>query len=228
MKVYIGFDSRQNYSEYYDKVFNAPYMVCYQSIRNYNKNIEIKPIILDDLIKKGYYYRDVDPLASTEFTYSRFLVPFLNDYKGIAVFCDSDFLWNCDIEELLEFYDETDAVSCVQHDYTPNTMTKMDGLQQTTYPRKNWSSLMMFNCEHPDTQKLSVEVVNTESPKYLHRMSWASSIGSIPLTYNYLEGDYKYMENPKAIHFTNGGPWHETWNGDYGDEWIKVYDELTS
>lgn len=228
MKVYIGFDSRQNYSEYYDKVFNAPYMVCYQSIRNYNKNIEIKPIILDDLIKKGYYYRDVDPLASTEFTYSRFLVPFLNDYKGIAVFCDSDFLWNCDIEELLEFYDETNAVSCVQHDYTPNTTTKMDGLQQTTYPRKNWSSLMMFNCEHPDTQKLSVEVVNTESPKYLHRMSWASSIGSIPLTYNYLEGDYKYMENPKAIHFTNGGPWHETWEGDYEDEWIKVYDELTS
>lgn len=228
MKVYIGFDSRQNYSEYYDKVFNAPYMVCYQSIRNYNKNIEIKPIILDDLIKKGYYYRDVDPLASTEFTYSRFLVPFLNNYKGIAVFCDSDFLWNCDIEELLEFYDETDAVSCVQHDYTPNTMTKMDGLQQTTYPRKNWSSLMMFNCEHPDTQKLSVEVVNTESPKYLHRMSWANSIGSIPLTYNYLEGDYEYMENPKAIHFTNGGPWHETWKGDYGNEWIKVYDELTS
>lgn len=228
MKVYIGFDSRQNYSEYYDKVFNAPYMVCYQSIRKYNKNIEIKPIILDDLIKKGYYYRDVDPLASTEFTYSRFLVPFLNDYKGIAVFCDSDFLWNCDIEELLEFYDETDAVSCVQHDYTPTSTTKMDGLQQTTYPRKNWSSLMMFNCEHPDTQKLSVEVVNTESPKYLHRMSWASSIGSIPLTYNYLEGDYEYMENPKAIHFTNGGPWYETWNGDYGDEWIKVYDELTS
>ena len=228
MKVYIGFDSRQNYSQYYDKVFNAPYMVCYQSIRNYNKDIEIKPIILDDLIKKGYYYRDVDPLASTEFTYSRFLVPFLNDYKGIAVFCDSDFLWNCDIEELLEFYDETDAVSCVQHDYTPNTMTKMDGLQQTAYPRKNWSSLMMFNCEHPDTQKLSVEVVNTESPKYLHRMSWASSIGSIPLTYNYLEGDYKYMENPKAIHFTNGGPWHETGEGDYGDDWIKVYDELTS
>jgi len=117
-------------------------------------------------------------------------------------------------------------VSCVQHDYTPTSATKMDGLQQTTYPRKNWSSLMMFNCEHPDTQKLSVEVVNTESPKYLHRMSWASSIGSIPLTYNYLEGDYEYIDNPKVVHFTNGGPWHETWKGDYGDLWLDTYDKL--
>jgi len=228
MKVYIGYDSRQDYPPKYDKVKNPCYEVCKSSILKHNKDIEIQPIILDELIDSGGYYRDVDPLASTEFTYSRFLVPLLNDYKGIAVFCDSDFLWNCDVEELLEFYDETDAVSCVQHDYTPTSTTKMDGLQQTTYPRKNWSSLMMFNCEHPDTQKLSVEVVNTESPKYLHRMSWASSIGSIPLTYNYLEGDCKYMENPKVVHFTNGGPWHETWKGNYGEKWIKVYDEITS
>lgn len=228
MKVYIGYDSRQDYPPKYDKVKNPCYEVCKSSILKHNKDIEIQPIILDELIDSGHYYRDVDPLASTEFTYSRFLVPFLNDYKGIAVFCDSDFLWNCNVEELLEFYDETDAVSCVQHDYTPTSTTKMDGLQQTTYPRKNWSSLMMFNCEHPDTQKLSVEVVNTESPKYLHRMSWASSIGSIPLTYNYLEGDCKYMENPKVVHFTNGGPWHETWKGNYGEKWIKVYDEITS
>ena len=226
MKVYIGYDSRQDYPPKYDKVKNPCYEVCKSSILKHNKDIEIQPIILDELIGSGHYYRDVDPLASTEFTYSRFLVPLLNDYKGIAVFCDSDFLWNCDVEELLEFYDETDAVSCVQHDYTPTSTTKMDGLQQTTYPRKNWSSLMMFNCEHPDTQKLSVEVVNTESPKYLHRMSWASSIGSIPLTYNYLEGDYEYMENPKVVHFTNGGPWHETWKGDYEDLWLDTYDKL--
>ncbi len=226
MKVYIGYDSRQDYPPKYDKVKNPCYEVCKSSILKHNKDIEIQPIILDELIDSGHYYRDVDPLASTEFTYSRFLVPFLNDYKGIAVFCDSDFLWNCDIEELLEFYDETDAVSCVQHDYTPTSTTKMDGLQQTIYPKKNWSSLMMFNCEHPDTQKLSVEVVNTESPKYLHRMSWTDEVGSIPLTYNYLEGDYEYMENPKVVHFTNGGPWHETWKGYYGDEWIKVYESL--
>ena len=223
INVYIGYDSRQDYPPKYNKIKNPCYEVCKQSILNYNSDVNITPIKLDKLVEQGYYYREVDPLASTEFTYSRFLVPFLNDYKGIAIFCDSDFLWNCDVEELLEFYDETDAVSCVQHDYIPKTDTKMDGVVQTTYPRKNWSSLMMFNCEHEDTKKLSVEVVNTKSPKYLHRMEWASSIGSIPLTYNYLEGDYEYIENPKVIHFTNGGPWHESWKGEYGDKWINQY-----
>ncbi len=186
------------------------------------------PLKLSTLRELGLYYRTEDTAASTEFTYSRFLVPFLSSYKGISIFCDSDFLWNCDITSVLDYLDKNYSVMCVKHDYTPKAETKMDGHIQTVYPRKNWSSLMMFNCEHPDTQKLSVDVVNTESPKYLHRMSWASSIGSIPLTYNYLEGDYEYMENPKVIHFTNGGPWHETWEGDYGNEWLEVYDEITS
>ena len=108
MKVYIGFDSRQSFIEKFDKVVNAPYEVCEYSIKKHNPHIEVEPIILSELVDRGCYYRDVDPLASTEFTYSRFLVPFLNNYKGIAVFCDSDFLWNCDVEELLEFYDDTD------------------------------------------------------------------------------------------------------------------------
>jgi len=223
IKIYIGYDSRQDYPPKYDKVKNPCYEVCKSSILKYNKNVEIQPIKLDELIDKGIYYRDIDPLASTEFTYSRFLVPYLIDYKGIAIFCDSDFLWRCDVEEVLGFYNEKYAVSCVQHDYIPKSDTKMDGVVQTSYPRKNWSSLMMFNCEHPDTQKLSVEVVNTESPKYLHRMSWTDEVGSIPLTYNYLEGDYEHMENPKVIHFTNGGPWHKTWNGKFEHHWVNVY-----
>ena len=226
VKIYIGYDSRQDYPPKYDKVKNPCYEVCKSSIRKYNKNVEIQPIKLDELIDRGIYYRDVDSLASTEFTYSRFLVPYLNDYKGIAIFCDSDFLWRCDVEEVLGFYNENYAVSCVQHDYTPKSDTKMDGVIQTSYPRKNWSSLMMFNCEHPDTQKLSVEVVNTESPKYLHRMSWTDEVGSIPLTYNYLEGDYEYIDYPKVIHFTNGGPWHKTWDGDYSELWVKEYNDL--
>ena len=150
----------------------------------------------------------------------------INDYKGIAIFCDSDFLWQCDINELLEYYDERYAVMCVQHDYIPKSDTKMDGVVQTTYPKKNWSSLMVFNCEHENTKNLTVENVNEKSPKYLHRMEWTDEVGSIPITYNYLEGDYEYIENPKVIHFTNGGPWHETWSGDYSEEWIKVYDEI--
>ena len=174
------------------------------------------------------YYREVDPLASTEFTYSRFLVPYLNDYKGIAIFCDSDFLWQCDINDLLEYYNHNNAVMCVQHDYKPKTDTKMDGVVQTTYPRKNWSSLMVFNCEHKDIKNLSVENINTKEAKYLHRMEWTDEGGQIPMTYNWLEGDYPNDINPKVIHFTNGGPWHETWNGDYSEKWIEVYNEITN
>jgi len=226
INVYIGYDSRQDYPPKYNKIKNPCYEVCKYSILKYNQDIIISPIILDELISQNIYYREVDPIASTEFTYSRFLTPYLNDYKGIAIFCDSDFLWQCDINELLNFYDDKYAVMCVQHDYQPKSNTKMDGIVQTTYPRKNWSSLMVFNCEHKDTKNLTVKNVNEKSSRYLHRMEWADEVGSIPITYNYLEGDYEDIENPKVIHFTNGGPWHETWVGDYKENWINIYKEL--
>ena len=226
INVYIGYDGRQDSPPKFNDVKNPCYEVCKQSILNYNDKVNIQPIKLDNLIDSGLYYRETDPLASTEFIYSRFLTPYLNNYDGIAVYCDSDFLWQCDINEVLDYYDEKYAVMCVQHDYTPKSDIKMDGVVQTTYPRKNWSSLMVFNCEHENTKNLTVENVNEKSPKYLHRMEWTDEVGSIPITYNYLEGDYEYIENPKVIHFTNGGPWHETWDGDYKNKWIKQYEEL--
>jgi len=226
LNIYIGYDTRQDIPPKYNKVTNPCYQVCKYSIENKSKNINIIPLKLNELSEKNIYYRDIDPLASTEFTYSRFLVPYLNDFKGIAIFCDSDFLWQCDINDLLEYYDHNTAVMCVQHDYKPKTNTKMDGVTQTTYPRKNWSSLMIFNCEHKDCKNLSVDNINTKEAKYLHRMEWTDKIGSIPMTYNWLEGDYPNNINPKVIHFTNGGPWHETWDGDFKQEWLEIYNKL--
>ncbi len=226
INVYIGYDSRQDRPPKFNKVINPCYQVCKSSILKNSHDVNVIPLKLNELIDKGIYYRDVDPLASTEFTYSRFLVPYLNDFKGIAIFCDSDFLWQCDINDLLEYYNHNNSVMCVQHDYTPKTDTKMDGVVQTSYPRKNWSSLMMFNCEHKDIRNLSVENINTKEAKYLHRMKWTDKIGEIPMTYNWLEGDYPNNMHPKVIHFTNGGPWHETWDGDYKENWLKVYNEL--
>ena len=226
INVYIGYDSRQDRPPKYNKVINPCYQVCKSSILKNSNDVNVIPLKLTELIDKGIYYREVDPLASTEFTYSRFLVPYLNDFKGIAIFCDSDFLWQCDINDLLEYYNHNNSVMCVQHDYTPKTDTKMDGVVQTSYPRKNWSSLMMFNCEHKDIRNLSVENINTKEAKYLHRMKWTDKIGEIPMTYNWLEGDYPNNMHPKVIHFTNGGPWHETWDGDYKENWLKVYNEL--
>lgn len=228
IKLFIGYDSKQDISDRLMYSNNAPYQVCKKSVMDHNKEVEIYPLKLSSLQELGLYKRTEDTSATTEFTYSRFLVPFLSDYKGISVFCDSDFLWQCDIAEVLNYIDDSNSVSCVKHEYTPKASTKMDGLKQTVYPRKNWSSLMVFNCEHPDCKNLSLEKVNTETPKYLHRMSWTNdeSIGSLPLEFNWLEGEYENKVNPKVIHFTNGGPWHLTWNGDYSEQWLKVFDTV--
>jgi hypothetical protein len=116
------------------------------------------------------------------------------------------------------------AVYCVQHDYTPKETTKMDGAVQTSYPRKNWSSLMLFNCDHPAVRALTPEVVNRETGAFLHRMQWVADedIGSLPVAWNWLEGwnEKPAQGTPNAVHFTRGGPWFDNWqNVDYGDLW---------
>jgi hypothetical protein len=117
------------------------------------------------------------------------------------------------------------AVACVQHDYKPKETTKMDGVPQSTYPRKNWSSFMLFNCAHPSTRKLTPELVNRESGAYLHRMQWAedAEIGALPTGWNWLEGwnDKPAEGYPQAVHYTRGGPWFAKWQDvDYAAEWL--------
>ena len=227
MNIYIGFDS-SNYGQ------RLAFDVCKRSILKYNNNLNINGLYLKDLKLKGLYYRE-DNTGSTEFTYTRFLVPYLNNYKGWALFCDNDFLWFCDPTEILEKYkDDSKAILCVKHTYTScNDNLKMDGRKQEWYPRKNWSSLMLFNCSHPDIKKLTIENVNTKSPKWLHRMEYCNdnNIGSLPIDYNYLVNYYD-TNKFKALHFTDGGPWHEKYRDVmYGDLWIdylkkEEYDKL--
>jgi len=221
-RVYIGWDSREPIA----------YDVAESSLkRRASIPVAVMPIKLDDLRAKGLYTRPVDPLASTEFTYSRFLTPALAGFKGWALFCDSDFLWLGDIAGLAAYAKGDKAVYCVHHDYTPKETTKMDGVVQTAYPRKNWSSLMLFNCEHPSVRKLTPEVVNRESGAYLHRMQWAadSEIGELPVTWNWLEGwnEKPAKGTPNVVHYTRGGPWFDNWQDvEYGDEWRAERDLL--
>jgi hypothetical protein len=119
------------------------------------------------------------------------------------------------------------AVCVVKHNYNPPERIKMDGAVQTQYPRKNWSSFMLINCEHPAVQALTPEVVNRESGLYLHRFQWLQNkhIGELPVAYNYLEGWHTKDDcpNPIAVHFTRGGPWFRDYmHVEYGDEWIDV------
>ncbi len=167
-RIYIGWDRRE--PEAYD-------VAEFSLKRRTSIPLAVMPIKLDELRARSLYHRDQDPLASTEFTYSRFLTPALAGYRGWALFCDCDFLWLDDVAGLVEYTRVPKAVYCVQHDYRPTETTKMDGAAQTVYPRKNWSSLMLFNCDHPAARSLTPEVVNRESGAYLHRMQWVERRG---------------------------------------------------
>ena len=203
MNIYIGYDSREDLA----------YQVCSHSITSLSKSAKIYPLKLNDLKKAGYYKRGEDKLGSTEFTFSRFLVPILNDYKGWALFCDCDLLFLKPVEELFSLVDDKYAVMCVQHDYAPKGNTKMDGRIQSIYPRKNWSSLVLWNCDHPSNKKVTLDLVNDPNTtgKYLHRFSWLedNEIGAVGHEWNWLVGWYKEPQDgaPKAIHYTEGGPW---------------------
>ncbi|MEX0923273.1 MAG: glycosyltransferase [Rhodovibrionaceae bacterium] len=216
LKVFIGWDSRE--PEAYE-------VARFSLLRHVSIEAEVHPLKQPELRAQGLYWREFDPIASTEFTYTRFLTPHLAGHCGWALFCDSDFLWCGDVGELLELADPGKALLCVQHDHRPTETVKMDGRVQTVYPRKNWSSLMLFNCDHPANRKLTPEVANGESGKFLHRMQWLADeeIGALPEAWNWLEGwCAKPAEGPpKAIHYTRGGPWFEQWQAvDYADLWF--------
>lgn len=222
LRVFIGWDSREDIA----------YQVARRSLlRHSSIPLDIIPIRIEDLRARELFWRDQDPLASTEFTYTRFLTPYLADYRGWALFCDCDFLFLADIAGILSHCDPEKAVACVKHDYRPTETTKMDGQVQTVYPRKNWSSFMLFNCEHPSTRSLTPEIVNSQTGAYLHRLQWArdEEIGSLPEEWNWLEGwnEKPATGTPKAVHFTLGGPWFENKQDvDYAELWNAERDAV--
>jgi len=203
--IYIGWDSREDIA----------YQVCEHSIirRTRRNKVQVIPVKQNEMRESKFYWRDHDKLSSTEFTLTRFLVPYLNNYTGWAVFCDCDTVWKVDPAELFDLVDPDKAVQVVKHDYTPSEGTKMDNQVQLPYPRKNWSSMILWNCEHPSNKKLDLKTVNTASPRFLHRFEWLedNEIGELDHCWNWLVGWYD-VENdgdPKIIHYTEGGPWFE-------------------
>ena len=216
INFFIGYDSKEDIA----------YRVCKNSLISHSTiSLKVNSLKIDELVAKKFYKREKDPLASTEFTYTRFLVPVLMNYKGWAVFCDCDFLFLEDIALLFKNLDKNKAIYCVKHNYTPKEKHKMDGKKQTIYPRKNWSSFIVFNCGHPSNKKLTIDLVNSETGSYLHQFKWLedNEIGSLDERWNWLEGWSSSDENlsPFAIHFTRGGPWFDDWkNVDYSSDWL--------
>jgi hypothetical protein len=213
--VFVGYDSREDIA----------WQVCRFSMqRHASPSVSVHPIRQTSLRELGLYTRPVDKNASTEFSLTRFLTPYLAATSGWSMFIDCDVLITADVSEILTGLDPSKAVYVVKHDYSPANLVKMDNKVQHLYPRKNWSSMMVFNGSHPDVQALTPKVVNEAEPAFLHRFTWVKNdndIGEVDLTWNYLEGEYPVPEiPPKAIHYTNGGPWFEHWQDvAFGDLW---------
>lgn len=153
---------------------------------------------------------------STEFSFTRFLVPHLNQYEGFALFIDCDMFFMGDPCELFRKYATIDAppIQVVKHNYSStDNSTKMYGCPQTNYSRKNWSSLILWNCSHPSNFNLTVDDVNTKSGNWLHNFRWLNDdeIGTLPEEWNWLDGHSNSDIYPKNVHFTTGGPWFKNW-----------------
>jgi hypothetical protein len=219
VKLYIGWDQREQ----------EAYAAAIRSLAKVS-SLTPTPLYLDRLADGGLLRRTMDrrghmydlpsnaPCA-TEFAASRFLTPLLAQ-TGLALFCDCDVVFLANPLELLMVADKSKAVMVVKHHNGHQAGTKMDGQAQVLYPRKNWSSVMLFNCDHPANRRLSLQDINERPGRDLHALYWLndSEIGELPPEWNWLVGVQPKPENPKIAHFTLGGPWLPNWEGAEHDE----------
>ena len=218
VKIYIGFDQRESIA----------YHAFVQSLIDHASiPLDITPLAVKTL--KGYEEKHKD--KSNDFVYSRFLTPFLNDFKGWAIFVDGDMICQTDIKELLDLRDGSKALQVVKHDYKTKANQKYLGNINQDYPRKNWSSVILWNCEHPKHKILTPDFIANESGKYLHRFSWLedNEIGELPKEWNWLATEYPNNEQANIIHYTLGTPCFKDYrNTEMADIWLKKYDRLNN
>jgi len=213
----------------YDPVESAAYHTLAHSImRRSSIPVSIAPVMQSQL--KGVYKRLRGPTESTEFSLTRFLVPSLSGYSGWSVFMDCDMLCRVDVAQLAaQIERQADkAVLVCKHDYVPKTERKFLDRVQTKYPRKNWSSLMVFN--NARCRALTPDYVNTAPGLDLHRFKWLddAEIGELPLEWNWLVGEYPYAPGAKIVHYTLGGPYFEPYRDcDYAAEWFAEHDAVS-
>jgi len=190
-----------------------------------SRPLAITPISLGHL--QAELTRPRLPIQSTEFSFSRFLVPYLAGFEGWAIYMDNDFLARGDIAELWGLRDDRYAVMCVQHDYVPVAATKFGGALQIPYAKKNWSSLMLMNCAR--CRALDLPFVNGATGLELHQFSWLDNedlIGSLPKRWNHLVGHDSFDRDARLVHFSEGGPYYDAFpSHDYADEWLAAFRE---
>lgn len=219
IRVFIGYDSRET----------VAYGVLAHSINTRaSQPVAIAPVMLGQL--EGVFRRERNPLQSTEFSFSRFLVPYLCGYQGWAVFMDCDMLMMDDVANLWKLCDERYAVQVVEHQHVPKEEVKFLGAVQTKYQKKNWSSVMLMNCAR--CTALTPDYVNRASGLELHQFKWLANdelIGALPAGWNHLVGYDPPRPGVSVAHFTIGGPWFAEYaECEYAGEWFAERDAMLS
>jgi hypothetical protein len=226
LRVFLGYDKRED--------------IAYEVAKHSIVRLASVPVLVErldqDALRRCGLYRRGAALApdghlvdrfdgkpfSTDFAFSRFLVPALTQYRGWALFADSDILVVDDLCDLFVHADSRSAAMVVKHTHRPTETIKMDGRHQQIYPRKNWSSVILWNCEHPANRTLMPDVVSTAPGEWLHGFRWLADedIGELPEKWNWLEGWSSPLVEPSIVHYTRGGPWFPNCqNVAYADRW---------
>lgn len=216
-RVFVGYDSREE----------VAFHVLQRTIHAHaSMPVSITPISLKQL--GGIFKREINPLQSTEFSFSRFLVPWMCEFKGWALFMDCDMIMREDIAKLWKLRDPRFAAQVVKHDYTPRDERKFLNAQQTKYEKKNWSSVILFNCEK--CKSLTPEYVNSATGLQLHQFKWLDGdhlIGELPARWNHLVGEFDPSPGAALVHYTLGGPYFEEYrNCEHSEEWFRERDRL--
>lgn len=217
IRVFIGFDPRET----------VAFSVLAHSIQaRASEPVTIAPLMLPQL--KGVLTRPRHPLQSTDFSFSRFLTPYLSQYAGWSLFMDCDMLMLDDIVRLWQLKDERYAAMVVKHEHVPQGTSKFLGEPQTKYEKKNWSSVILFN--NALCKALTPEYVNTATGLQLHQFKWLADerlIGALPGRWNHLVGYDSPRADAGLIHYTEGGPYFPDYHRcEYAGEWFAERDAM--
>jgi lipopolysaccharide biosynthesis glycosyltransferase len=212
VKLVVGFDARETI---------AYHVFCQSVLEKTSLPVSFLPLVEQSL--DGYRENHQD--GSNRFTYTRFLTPFLMNFEGWAIFADGDMVCRRDIAELWKLRDSSKALQVVKHDYLTKSSTKYLGNKNENYPRKNWSSVILWNCGHPENRCLTPDFVSSKNGSFLHRFQWLADalIGELDKEWNWLA--IEYDDNPSAnlIHYTLGTPcFRDYWDCASSEHWHQV------
>ena len=214
INLYVGYDEREAI---------AYHVFCHSVIKNTSIPVKITPLVLSQLKEFNETHQD----RSNDFIYSRFLTPYLNEFDGWAIFADGDMICQADLKELIGMADPNKALMVVKHDYQTKASIKYLGNINENYPRKNWSSVILWNCSHPKHKILTPEFVSNKTGKFLHRFSWLddNDIGELPVEWNWLACEYEKNTDAKLIHYTLGTPCFKDYRDtDMAEIWYDYYE----